>query len=151
MMDIKYPCTLTKRNLVIKREKHYYDYFFYIGCMCIKKTQLLQVLQLHNCNTQLHIYGSREACTAILGPYENTKKMCKNKYVYNWLWRPMSFLIFFSPSKFSLCGYNLTIIRTSLKENRTFTLANTKKWCYFFFLEVNKDVFYIPIWMYTYM
>ena len=77
--------TLTERNLVIKREKHYYDYFFYIGCMCIKKTQLLQVLQLHNCNTQLHIYGSREACTAILGPYENTKKMCKNKYVYNWL------------------------------------------------------------------
>ena len=78
--------------------------------------------------------------------------MCKNKYVYNWLWRPMSFLIFFSPSKFSLCGYNLTNIRTSLKGNRPFTLANTKKMMLLFlFLEVTKDIFYIPIWMYTYM
>ena len=52
----------------------------------------------------------------------------------------------FSPSKFSLCGYNLTIIRTSLKENRPFTLANTKKMMLLFlFLEVTKDIFYSPI------
>ena len=75
--------SLTERNLVLKREKH--CDFSTLGVCVEKKTQLLQVLQLHNCNTQLHIYGSREAYTAILGPYENTKKMCKNKYVYNWL------------------------------------------------------------------
>ena len=84
MMDIKYLSTLTKRNLVLKREKH--CDFSTLGVCVEKKLNCCKF-----CNyiivicTQLHIYGSREACTAILGPYENTKKMCKNKYVYNWL------------------------------------------------------------------
>ena len=77
MMDIKYPSTLTKRNLVLKREKHYCD-FLYIGYMCIKKTQLLQVLQLHNCNTQLHIYMEVEKhILQYLVPMRTLKKCAK--------------------------------------------------------------------------
>ena len=36
MMDIKYPSTLTKRNLVLKREKHYCD-FSTLGVCVLKK------------------------------------------------------------------------------------------------------------------
>ena len=39
MMDIKYPSTLTERNLVLKREKHYYD-FFTLG-VCVEKNSIV--------------------------------------------------------------------------------------------------------------
>ena len=40
MMDIKYPSTLTERNLVLKREKHYYYDFFTLG-VCVEKNSIV--------------------------------------------------------------------------------------------------------------